>query len=59
MNLRFADKEPGNREITWNIQGLGKKAATGLYIAQIEATKKEIKKSQKENIYVIVSQYKK
>jgi hypothetical protein len=52
-------EQPGNREIRWNIQGLGKKAAAGLYIAQIEAINKVIKKTQKENIYVIVSQYKK
>jgi hypothetical protein len=55
----YRDVYPGNFEIQWDIRGLGKKAVTGLYIAQIEATKKEIKKSQKENIYVIVSQYKK
>jgi hypothetical protein len=53
------DVYPGNFEIQWDVRGLGKKAAAGLYIAQIEATKKEIKKSQKENIYVIVSQNKK
>jgi hypothetical protein len=55
----YNDVTPGYRELTWDTRGLGKKASTGLYIAQIEATKKEIKKSQKENIYVIVSQYKK
>jgi hypothetical protein len=50
---------PGYFPIPWDIRGLGRKASTGLYIAQIEATKKELKKSQEERIYVIVSQYKK
>ncbi|MFH0974297.1 MAG: hypothetical protein V1874_00770 [Spirochaetota bacterium] len=55
----YTNTGPGNFPITWDIKGSGKKAATGLYFAQIEATRKELKKSQEERVYVIVSQYKK
>ncbi len=55
----YRDVYPGNFILQWDMRGLGKKATAGLYIAQIEATAKKIKKSQKENIYVIVSRNKK
>jgi hypothetical protein len=55
----YKDVYPGNFALPWNLQCLGKKAATGLYIAHIEATMKEIKKSQEKKIYIIVNRYKK
>jgi hypothetical protein len=55
----YRNINPGNFKMSWDIRGLGKKATTGLYIAHIEATMKEIKKSQEEKIYIIVNRYKK
>lgn len=48
---------PGNFVFNWNLLGRGRKAGTGLYIAQIDATRIKIKKSQTERFYVIVSRY--
>ncbi len=53
----YKDIFPGNYTINWNLKGSGKKACTGLYIAQIEATKKEIKKTQTEKVYMIVKRH--
>ena len=55
----YRDVYPGHRAVRWDIRGNGKKASTGLYIALIEATRKELKRTQQEKIYVIVNKYKK
>ncbi|MBN2040090.1 MAG: hypothetical protein JW864_08625 [Spirochaetes bacterium] len=53
----YKEVYPGKFIINWDLRGTGKKAGTGLYIAQIEATGTKIKKSQTERFYVIVSRY--
>lgn len=55
----YRDIIPGNFNLYWNLRGFGKKASAGLYITQIEATRTELKKSQQEQIYLILSQHKK
>ncbi|MBN2402786.1 MAG: hypothetical protein JXN64_10340 [Spirochaetes bacterium] len=55
----YRDVNPGDYPIRWDIRGSGRRACPGLYIGQIEATNKKIKKSQQEKIYVIVGKYKK
>ena len=55
----YRDVNPGRFEIEWDIRGAGRKASTGLYIAFIEAVKKELKRTQEEKIYVILNKFKK
>lgn len=54
----YKDVFPGHFAVNWDLKGLGRKACTGLYIAQIEAVKKEVKKTQTEKVYMIVKRYK-
>ncbi len=56
----YKDIHPGDFKMPCDLNGFsGRKAATGLYIANIEATRTELKKSQEEKIYLIICRNKK
>lgn len=49
---------PGNLKLNWDLKGLHKNACTGLYLCRIDASSPQMKKTDSELIYLILSRYK-
>lgn len=48
---------PGFHELSWNLVGKERSIGTGLYIALIEGTNNNLRRSQRETVYLIISRY--
>ncbi|HQO01653.1 MAG TPA: hypothetical protein PLI62_05235 [Spirochaetota bacterium] len=51
----YSDVQPGFFSLPWNLRGNHRAARSGLYIGLIEATSREIRSTQEEKIFIIVS----
>jgi len=51
----YSEVHPGLFSLPWNLRGNHRAARSGLYIGLIEATSREIRTTQEEKIFIIVS----